>query len=718
MRSILLKYGELTAVVQAAQRGDGLAFTELVRSFQDFAVAVAHSILGDFALAEDAAQEAFVDAYHQLSTLREPGAFVAWFRTIIFKHCNRMTRRRKYPTTELDYADHVASEEPSPHDVLEAQSNELLIRDSIAALPESERTVILLYYMGDQSHIEIAQFMGITSNTVKTRLYSARRRMRDHLVDRLERSLKEARPSRDSQFTRRVLNATLPIQVYAVGENGTTHAYGSTVASRSPEVPRSALWFIEPRHSMNAKDWNVVFDLLERMQIPGVSIPEQATDELLLRLSLLSHLKYLDVRNSKGVTTSGVRHLSKLHQLEHLDLSGTSVGDAGLEVLRHLSKLRVFELRHHSSISDSGLSQLAHCPSLERVNVMGTQSGDGTVRALAGKARLREFFAGSLISDEGLAVLREFPSFRKWHGRSQGEMSLFSSDSHPNYLWLNLAARFTNKGLASLSGLDGLYALNLFGTAGHAPFDPTGSTVTAQGLEHLAVLPNLRYLGCCSELCTDEAMQQISMMTGLRFLMCQDAVAGDDGFVSLSSSGSIEYIWGRRCYNLTGRGFTALAQMRALRGLGVSCKNVDDRSLSALPRFPALRELMPIDVTDAGFRHIGACASLRALHCMYCRDTTDQATSHLAGLSRLQTYGAWTARITDQSLSVLAHLASIEKLHFYKCAGVTDAGLAAVAALPRLRQIDLEYLPNVSSDAALAFSANVRVNYLPSVEGE
>jgi hypothetical protein len=99
-------------------------------------------------------------------------------------------------------------------------------------------------------------------------------------------------------------------------------------------------------------------------------------------------------------------------------------------------------------------------------------------------------------------------------------------------------------------------------------------------------------------------MRNIAAMPGLRFLMCQDAVAGDDGFAALGRSKSLEYIWGRRCYNLRGRGFAALAALPALRGLSVSCKNVDDSELSALPRFPSLRELMPMDVPDNGFRHV------------------------------------------------------------------------------------------------------------------
>jgi hypothetical protein len=70
--------------------------------------------------------------------------------------------------------------------------------------------------------------------------------------------------------------------------------------------------------------------------------------------------------------------------------------------------------------------------------------------------------------------------------------------------------------------------------------------------------------------------------------------------------------------------------MPALRGLAVSCKNVDDASLSVLPRFPALRALMPMDVPDEGFRHVGRCEQLEDLWCI-CRDTGDIATEHIAG---------------------------------------------------------------------------------------
>lgn len=82
--------------------------------------------------------------------------------------------------------------------------------------------------------------------------------------------------------------------------------------------------------------------------------------------------------------------------------------------------------------------------------------------------------------------------------------------------------------------------------------------------------------------------------------------------------------------------------MPALRGLSVSCLSVGDDGIAMLPRFPALRELMPMDLPDAGYAHIGRCQQLEALILMYCRDTTDAATEQIAGLNRLTHYSTAT----------------------------------------------------------------------------
>jgi hypothetical protein len=186
-------------------------------------------------------------------------------------------------------------------------------------------------------------------------------------------------------------------------------------------------------------------------------------------------------------------------------------------------------------------------------------------------------------------------------------------------------------------------------------------------------------------------------------------VAGDEGFVALSKSRSIGYIWGRRCHNLRRTGFLALASMPALRGLSVSCLNVDDVGVSALPTFPALKELMPMDVPDSGYRHIGKCEQLESLVLMYCRDTTDAATEHITRLGKLSYYFNSYTTVTNRTPELLSEMDSLERITFDACHGLTNAGVARLARLPRLRELRVSG-KGITSDVVDAFSPRVRVS--------
>jgi hypothetical protein len=206
------------------------------------------------------------------------------------------------------------------------------------------------------------------------------------------------------------------------------------------------------------------------------------------------------------------------------------------------------------------------------------------------------------------------------------------------------------------------------------------------------------------------SMRHMAAMPRLRRLRAQNAVANDEGFEALSRSTTLEGFWGRECPNFGSRGFVAFSRMPALRSLGIGCANVDDTALATLPTFPALRELTPIQVQDAGFRHIGQCERLERLTCMYCRDTTDAATSYIADL-RLEYYYAGLTRITDRSLEILGGMPTLEQIEFYECNGITDAGLVFLARLPRLREVHLDGLPGVTLEGTRVFPAHVRVKY-------
>ncbi|WP_031495483.1 hypothetical protein [Bryobacter aggregatus] len=446
---------------------------------------------------------------------------------------------------------------------------------------------------------------------------------------------------------------------------------------------------IGPRRRLRASEWDELIAVLQENRIPAVEANGLMTDATLARIATLDHVTALKLGGSRELTDDGLLQLARMPQLEFLDLNeypGGKLTDRGLAVLRHLPNLRHFEMNWQSGITDAGIANLRFCEHLETVDLMGSPTGDGAIEALQGKAKLRHFSSGRLVSDTGLALLHQFPLLKHWQETG---------------FKLLLDGPFTNAGLASLAGLEGLYDLDLF-------WHVTG--ITTDAFAHLSALPSLAVLGCDGELSDDIAMRHIAAIPGLRKLRAQESVATDDGFVALSRSQSLEGFWGRVCPNFGSRGFLAFSQMPALHSLGVGCQNVSDQALSSLPLFPSLRELTPIGMNDDAFRYIGQCGRLTRLTCMYCRDTSDAATEHIAKLA-LAYYYAGLTQITDRSLDILGRMMSLEQIEFYECKGITDAGLLFLRGLPKLREVHLHGLPGVTLGGTQVFSETVKVDY-------
>lgn len=457
---------------------------------------------------------------------------------------------------------------------------------------------------------------------------------------------------------------------------------------------------ISPRHAMTKRDWELLIAAMEEQGITRLDAAGQMTDDVLERVSRLGHLTHLMLGGSDRLTDDGLLHVTRLESLEHLDVGGwrSQITDRGLGALRALRNLKQLDAAWSQRISDAGIANLGSCDALEKVNLMGSTTGDGALAALAGKQRLRVMRTGRLVTDAGLRHLRNFPVFRTWR-EAEARYELMTYDGSPNHLMLD--GPITDAGLGTLAALEGLGGLSLFWHV---------SALTPDGLAALTRLEHLGFLGCEGNLCDDRAMRHVARIPRLRMLMAQGTVATDDGFAALSRSRTLEYLWGRDCPNLTGRGFIALAALPALRGLGVSCKNVDDAALATLPSFPSLTELMPMDVGDDGFRHVGRCESLETLWCMYCRETGDAATAHIAGL-KLERYYAGSTRITDASLEILGRMQTLRRVEFWQTAGVTDAGMRSLAALPRLLEIGVSGCPGVSRRGMTAFPPGVRASY-------
>lgn len=212
---------ELRSLVQQAQFGDLDAYNTIVLRFQDMAIGYAYSLLGDAQLAEDAAQEAFINAYLELKKLKEPAAFPGWFRKIVFTQCNRLTRSQRVETVEFEKALPVPAEQKGPDEHLEEKDMKDRTRVAIGRLPEQERTVITLFYINELSQAEVSAFLELPATTINGRLHTARKRLKKELLKMAKDNLKSLRASQNKAFSNRVAKFVEAVDAVVSGDTKT-----------------------------------------------------------------------------------------------------------------------------------------------------------------------------------------------------------------------------------------------------------------------------------------------------------------------------------------------------------------------------------------------------------------------------------------------------------------------------------------------------------------
>ena len=166
--------------------GDDDAFNILVQRHQKGVHALAWRKVNDFHYAEEITQDAFLQAYKKLSTLKNPNQFAGWLYVIANRLCINWLQRHKpamqsledTPVEEIEessYIHHAAAQR-------EAEGTEHrheIAEKLLSKLPESERTVMTLHYLGEMTAKEISKFLGVSVNTITNRLWRARKRLRE-----------------------------------------------------------------------------------------------------------------------------------------------------------------------------------------------------------------------------------------------------------------------------------------------------------------------------------------------------------------------------------------------------------------------------------------------------------------------------------------------------------------------------------------------------------
>ena len=196
----------LDTLVTAAQSGDLDAFGHIVQRFQGMAYASAYAMLEDGHLAEDVAQEAFIEAYINLSNLRDPAAFPGWFRRIVFKQGDRFIRGKHLTTVPLEQNDacDLPMDHLNPALIVEDQEQQNVVRHAVETLPERERMVILLFYGSGYALKEIADYLEVPATTIKKRLFDARKHLKLQLMETVGSTLREQQHSYTDRFSDKV----------------------------------------------------------------------------------------------------------------------------------------------------------------------------------------------------------------------------------------------------------------------------------------------------------------------------------------------------------------------------------------------------------------------------------------------------------------------------------------------------------------------------------
>jgi len=162
-----------TALVKAAINGDAEGFTELCRRYYPAMVAIAHSILGDRHLAEDAAQQAFAKAAVKLPQLKKESRFAGWLAVICRNVAKDMARRTENLRT-TDVLSTIAAKS-NDDDTTET------VREAISKLSASARELIFLRYYDGMSYEQISAVLGISEQAISGRMRRAKKKMADYL---------------------------------------------------------------------------------------------------------------------------------------------------------------------------------------------------------------------------------------------------------------------------------------------------------------------------------------------------------------------------------------------------------------------------------------------------------------------------------------------------------------------------------------------------------
>jgi RNA polymerase sigma-70 factor (ECF subfamily) len=180
-------------LVLKAQRGDRLAFAEIVRNRHRLVLILAANYLG-WEDAEDAAQHIWLAVWRKLWQVEKADRFDSWLQKLVFYQCLNIrkarARRRELeiplsPETWSSLGEYVATDDSQMDEILVHRELRRLVSRELDKLPGEYGLLLRLYYLKDLSYKEIAEITGLPQSTLKWRLHQGRKLLKASLAHHL-----------------------------------------------------------------------------------------------------------------------------------------------------------------------------------------------------------------------------------------------------------------------------------------------------------------------------------------------------------------------------------------------------------------------------------------------------------------------------------------------------------------------------------------------------
>ncbi len=170
-------------LVRRLKSGDRDAFDALYEKYKNILLRMAYLVSGQIFDAEDIVQETFVKCFLHIGELKKEEGFKPWLFQILYRTAYRQAKKRKREIPDEDIAVRTdATDGVTSLDRIIRTENERLVNGAVQSLDFKHRSVVVLYYYNEMTTKEIARILGCTEGTVKSRLFAARKKLKEKLA--------------------------------------------------------------------------------------------------------------------------------------------------------------------------------------------------------------------------------------------------------------------------------------------------------------------------------------------------------------------------------------------------------------------------------------------------------------------------------------------------------------------------------------------------------